>query len=141
MNFQNTMLFGDQKFSLRNHLFQFSFSPPLFTMSFMESLYEEDMICMSPVSVCDTIITWTNYFIWFCVYSLSHFPQYFIVIETLYTKFSVLSIFKYISVVLMSRECMLLGSVSSQQKFGVTDIKASSACHSSQVLDRLCYSS
>ena len=32
-------------------------------------------------------------------------------------------------------------SVSSQQRFGVTDMKAPSACHSSQVLDRLCYSS
>ena len=31
--------------------------------------------------------------------------------------------------------------VSSQQRFGVTDIKAPSACHSSQVLDRLCHSS
>ena len=31
--------------------------------------------------------------------------------------------------------------VSSQQRFGVTDIKAPSACHSSQVLDRPCYSS
>ena len=31
--------------------------------------------------------------------------------------------------------------VSSQQRFGVTDIKAPSACHSSQVLDRQCYSS
>ena len=31
--------------------------------------------------------------------------------------------------------------VSSQQRFGVTDIKAPSACHSSRVLDRSCYSS
>ena len=31
--------------------------------------------------------------------------------------------------------------VSSQQRFGLTDIKAPSACHSSQVLDRPCYSS
>ena len=31
--------------------------------------------------------------------------------------------------------------VSSQQRFGVTDIKAPSACHSSWVLDRSCYSS
>ena len=31
--------------------------------------------------------------------------------------------------------------VSSQQRFGVTDFKAPSASHSSQVLDRLCYSS
>ena len=31
--------------------------------------------------------------------------------------------------------------VLSQQRFGVTDIKAPSACHSSQVLDRPCYSS
>ena len=31
--------------------------------------------------------------------------------------------------------------VLSQQRFGVTDIKAPSACHSSQVLDRLCYNS
>ena len=31
--------------------------------------------------------------------------------------------------------------VSSQQRFGVTDIKAPSAGHSSQVLDRPCYSS
>ena len=31
--------------------------------------------------------------------------------------------------------------VSSQQRFGVTDIKAPSACHSSTVLDRPCYSS
>ena len=30
--------------------------------------------------------------------------------------------------------------VSSQQRFGVMDIKALSACHSSQVLDRPCYS-
>ena len=30
---------------------------------------------------------------------------------------------------------------SSQQRFGVMDIKAPSACHSSQVLDRPCYSS
>ena len=36
----------------------------------------------------------------------------------------------------MSRECMLLGSVSSQPRFGVTDIKAPSAVHSSRVLDR-----
>ena len=69
-------------------------------MTFMKSLYEAYMICMSPVSVCDMIIAWTNYFIWFCVYSLSHFFQYFIVIEMLYTKFSILTIFKYISVVL-----------------------------------------
>ena len=32
-------------------------------------------------------------------------------------------------------------SVSSQQRFGVTDMKAPSACHSSQVLGRPCYSS
>ena len=31
--------------------------------------------------------------------------------------------------------------VSSQQRFGVMDIKAPSACHSSRVLDRPCYSS
>ena len=31
--------------------------------------------------------------------------------------------------------------VLSQQRFGVTDIKAPSACYSSQVLDRPCYSS
>ena len=31
--------------------------------------------------------------------------------------------------------------VSSQQRFGVTDIKAPSPCHSTQVLDRPCYSS
>ena len=31
--------------------------------------------------------------------------------------------------------------VSSQQRFGLTDIKAPSACHSPQVLDRPCYSS
>ena len=31
-------------------------------------------------------------------------------------------------------------SASSQQRFGVTDIKAPSACHSSRVLDRSCYS-
>ena len=31
--------------------------------------------------------------------------------------------------------------VSSQQKFGVMDIKAPAACHSSRVLDRQCYSS
>ena len=31
--------------------------------------------------------------------------------------------------------------VSSQQRFGVTDIKAPSACHSSQVLDRPCFTS
>ena len=30
---------------------------------------------------------------------------------------------------------------SSQQRFGVTDIKAPSVCHSSRVLDRPCYSS
>ena len=42
---------------------------------------------------------------------------------------------------LLSGECMLLGSVSSQQGFGVTDIKAPSACHSSQVSNRPCYSS
>ena len=36
---------------------------------------------------------------------------------------------------------MLLGSVSSQQRCGVTDIKAPSACHSSRVLERSCYSS
>ena len=139
--FKTVCCFGDQKSSLWNHLFQFSFNPPLFTISFMKSLYEADMICMPPVSVYDTIITWTNYFIWFCVYSLSCFSQYFTVIETLYTKFSILTIFKCISVVLMSRECMLLGSVSSQQRFGVTDIKAASVCHSSQVLDRRCYTS
>ena len=42
---------------------------------------------------------------------------------------------------LLSGECMLLGSVSSQQGFGVMDIKAPSACHSSQVSNRPCYSS
>ena len=31
--------------------------------------------------------------------------------------------------------------VSSQQRFGVPDIKTPSACHSSRVLDRPCYSS
>ena len=31
--------------------------------------------------------------------------------------------------------------VSSQQRFGVTDMKAPSVCHSSRVLDRPCYSS
>ena len=31
--------------------------------------------------------------------------------------------------------------VSSQQRFGVIDIKALSACHGSQILDRVCYSS
>ena len=41
----------------------------------------------------------------------------------------------------LSGECMLLGSVSSQQRFGVMDIKAPSACHSSRVLERSCYSS
>ena len=34
-----------------------------------------------------------------------------------------------------------LAFVSSHQRFGVTDIKASLACHSSRVLDRPCYSS
>ena len=43
-------------------------------------------------------------------------------------------------ILILSGECILLGSVSSQQRFEVTDIKAL-ACHSSQVLDRLCYSS
>ena len=38
----------------------------------------------------------------------------------------------------MSGECMLLGSVSSQQTFGVTDIKAFPR-YRSRVLDRLCY--
>ena len=42
---------------------------------------------------------------------------------------------------IVSGKCMLLGSVSSQQRFGVTDIKAPSACHSSRVLERSCYSS
>ena len=42
---------------------------------------------------------------------------------------------------LVSCECMFLGSFLSQQRFGVTDIKAPSACHSSQVFDRRCYSS
>ena len=41
----------------------------------------------------------------------------------------------------LSDECISLGSVSSQQRFGVTDIKAPSACHSSRVLDRPCYGS
>ena len=41
----------------------------------------------------------------------------------------------------LSRECMFLGSVSSQQRFGVTDIKVPWVCHSSRVLDRPCYSS
>ena len=31
--------------------------------------------------------------------------------------------------------------VSSQQRFGMMDIKAPSVCHSSRVLDRSCYSS
>ena len=31
--------------------------------------------------------------------------------------------------------------VSSQQRFGVTDMKAPLVCHSSRVLNRLCYSS
>ena len=39
---------------------------------------------------------------------------------------------------LLSSECHLLGSVLSQQKFGVMDIKALGM---SQLLDRLCYSS
>ena len=43
--------------------------------------------------------------------------------------------------IFLSRECMFLGSVSSQQRFGVTDIKAPSACHSSQVSKGPCYSS
>ena len=38
----------------------------------------------------------------------------------------------------MSGECILLGSVSSQQKFEATDIKALGA---SQLLDNPCYSS
>ena len=41
----------------------------------------------------------------------------------------------------VSGECVLLGSVSSQQRFGVTDIKALLACHSSWVFGRPCYSS
>ena len=41
---------------------------------------------------------------------------------------------------LMSGKCMLLISVSSQQRFGVTDIKPH-VRHSSRVLDRPCYSS
>ena len=48
----------------------------------------------------------------------------------------------------MSGECDLLGSVSSQQKFEVTDVKAlgmsqlsDRPCYSSRLLDRPCYSS
>ena len=40
----------------------------------------------------------------------------------------------------LSGECMLLSSVSSQQRFGVMDIKPQ-VRHSSRVLDRPCYSS
>ena len=39
----------------------------------------------------------------------------------------------------MSGECMLLGSVSSQQRFGAMDIKALGVHHSSRVLDKPCY--
>ena len=38
----------------------------------------------------------------------------------------------------VSGECSASVFVSSQQGFGVTDIKAPSACHSSRVLDRPC---
>ena len=48
----------------------------------------------------------------------------------------------------MSEECNLLGSVSSQQKFEVTDIKAlgmsqlsDRPCYTSRLSDRPCYSS
>ena len=40
----------------------------------------------------------------------------------------------------VTRVCVPLFFVLSQQRFGVTDIKAPSACHSSQVMDRPCYS-
>ena len=58
--------------------------------------------------------------------------------------------FHHFSVLFMdlSGECNLLGSVSSQQRFEATDIKALGVsqisdrpCYSSQVLDRPCYSS
>ena len=39
----------------------------------------------------------------------------------------------------VTRVCVPRFCVSSQQRFGVTDIKAPSACHSSRVLDRPCY--